>query len=201
MTDEEKAEEIARRISKPCLHIVCIQYCSMVKQAYLDGLAEGRISTVEKYSQVDRATITSIETLEKEIAGLKNNLVRYSQKIAEQEETIDAQDDKINFYVAKMNENILKRQELEKENTELKAQIESLNGEIRVLIGANQQLNSMFKVKDECAREYIEQIEKMKCCGNCKHYNYCPMQSNKECQNDKNILKYKWELAETKEIK
>lgn len=41
-----------------------------------------------------------------------------------------------------------------------------------------------------------EQIEQMKCCGNCKHYDYCPMSSNIECNNANNNLKYKWELAE-----
>ena len=56
--------------------------------------------------------------------------------------------------------------------------------------------------KDQCkyyekeVEELKAQIEKMKCCGNCKHYNYCPMQTNKECQSSNNTLKYKWELAE-----
>lgn len=81
---------------------------------------------------------------------------------------------------------------LEKENAEQKAQIESLKGEVRTLISANQQLNSMIKVKDECSREYIEQIEKLKCCGNCKHL-YKDCTKEKDCKQNK----YKhWELAE-----
>lgn len=49
--------------------------------------------------------------------------------------------------------------------------------------------------ENENAKQKV-QIEKMKCCGNCKHYNYCPIQSNKECQSSNNTLKYKWEFAD-----
>ena len=78
--------------------------------------------------------------LEKENAGLKKNLERYSQKISEQEETIDAQDDKINFYVSKMNENILKRQELEKEYKSLGEHVLQLQKDKGKLIDENREL-------------------------------------------------------------
>lgn len=86
-------------------------------------ITEETIARVKSSLQATKSflALEVIELFEKENVGLKKNLERYSQKIAEQEETIDAQDDKINFYVSKMNENILKRQELEKENAELKA--------------------------------------------------------------------------------
>lgn len=48
-----------------------VDFIDIEGQSYLDGFEEGRISTIEKYSQVDRATISSEETLEIENAELK----------------------------------------------------------------------------------------------------------------------------------
>lgn len=45
---------------------------------------------INRAEEIQRYTENRCEQLEKENAGLKNNLERYSQKIAEQEETIDA---------------------------------------------------------------------------------------------------------------
>lgn len=62
----------------------------------------------------------------------------------------------------------------------------------------DQYLSGNETPKDLCTEidKLEEQIEKMKCCGNCKHYDYCPMSSNIECNSTNNSLEYKWELVE-----
>lgn len=117
-------------------------------------ITEETISRVKSSLQATKSflTLEGIERFEKENAGLKKNLERYSQKIAEQEETIDAQDDKINFYVSKMNENILKRQELEKENAELKERIREIENDS----------NNCEHWSYERIKELEQQIESMK---------------------------------------
>lgn len=57
--------------------------------------------------------------------------------------------------------------DLFKENEQLKKQEKILLDRILTLQKTNGSLT--------------DKIEKMKCCGNCKHYNYCPMQTNREC--------------------
>lgn len=73
MTDEEKAEFINEMTEK--IYCWLANEKAKIKQAIKEGLekglAEGRISTIEQYSQVDRATISSVETLEKKNAELK----------------------------------------------------------------------------------------------------------------------------------
>ena len=150
MTDEEKAKEYARRISKPCLHIVCNQYCSMVKQAYLDGLAEGRKELEQWKQEWQDAQIKANEE------GFTRTTIQIKYKELEKENAELKEKLKNNPYVI----------QLQNEQAEMAEdfckQIENLKGENRFLYSANQQLNSMIKVKDECAKEYIEQIERMK---------------------------------------
>lgn len=51
-----------------------------VEYVYDVAFEEGRISTIEKYSQVDRATIISEETLEEENKKLKERIVELEEQ-------------------------------------------------------------------------------------------------------------------------
>lgn len=58
----------------------------------------------------------------------------------------------------------IKNASLQKKNEQQAKQTESLKGEIRTLYSCNKQLNSMIGINNKCAREYINQIEKMNSC-------------------------------------
>lgn len=76
-----------------------------------------------------------------------------------------------------------------KMQNEYETQIEHLKKQGEIL------LDRTLTLQKTCGR-LTDEIEKLKCCGNCKHYNYCPMQTNKECQRSSNTLPYKWELTD-----
>lgn len=169
----------------------CGNFCYFAKinrKSFLDGLDEGRKEVYEELKWVtdtDNYIVSKLERLkelEKEIEQLKKKNKQleedYGVEICKSWVEGCSQERMWN------KEEILECRKIKEENAELKnaikdranmikkrdIQIESLKGELGTLISANQQLNSMIKVKDECSREYIEQIEKMKCCGNCCHW-------------------------------
>lgn len=130
MTDEEKAAikdyerylKIKDKIKDREDRAFLIEF--LLNEGYKNGLAEGR----------------------KKVEGFKKILSRYSEKIAEQEETIDAQDDKINFYVSRMNEHILKNKELEKQldcYKALESHYEEIEEDAKAIAKENEELKSV----------------------------------------------------------
>lgn len=70
---------------------------------------------------------------------------------------------------------------------------------VKSLVGQNgESLGSYVDYGDFCKMqsEYEEQIEKMKCCGNCKHFKYVCDLSEAKQYNCHTKGRMHWELAE-----
>ena len=91
------------------------------------------------------------------------------------------------------NDGTIRPCEVMKENAELKAQIEKQQHHIEII--CNTQKQKMMLLRYIRIKENLEaQIEKMKCCGNCKHNGIdCVWLEN---HNQKCINLNKWESAE-----
>lgn len=147
MTDEEKAEEYLKEICpicndrEACLEDGCNCY---IKEAYFDGLAEGR-----KEEQEKTCYCKHIQNFEKENAELEKD-----------------------------------KEWLDNTNNEQTKVIIDLQEQIDQLSNDNHVLKTAFITQNE-------QIEKMKCCGNCKYSQYISCPNVRQCSNYS-----KWELAE-----
>lgn len=109
----------------------------------------------------------------------------YENQIAELEEKLANAD-----YQLEGRDNEIK--ELQEENKQLKLKIDALSNEVpwKDIFEKNEQIKGLEKQIEELKA----QIEKMKCCGNCKHHRYTYGELEcvtKGCEN-----KSKWELAE-----
>lgn len=181
MTDEEKAEEyVKNKILEHNQDLVlrpknAITYIDELKQTYLDGLAEGRQETeshlLENWCRNEDGYCPHLKQLEKENAKLKAHL----QEVTENRDEEKADKHTIKYWLQFIKEN---------------------NDEADINFGFSKIIEIAKQLEKENA-ELKAQIEKMRCCGNCKNNYSCHYESIDElaridCEKD---LK-SWELKE-----
>ena len=162
LSDEEKAEEyVKEQILKHNRDVVCrpkkaVAYIDELKQAYLDGLAEGRkdIKQLKKDCSIwesrakgllHKNEIVDVYTLQKENADLNRDKAELLNSVTE----------------------------LKNKVTELEAQLKN-----------NPYVELLQKEKSEMAEDFAKQIEKMKNKLNCSKYHYC-LCKDKTCKDCK----------------
>lgn len=147
MTDEEKKDYIQELIydfnDPQCMLLEKDKLEFFMNKALEKGLKEGRISTIERYAQIDRATIISEETLE-----IENEKLKKENKLSEY--IIIGEQQEIN--------------RLEKENAELKAQIEKMKNIIyeEVDFCSYCPLKECKNDEGACPYEYLSEEEQKK---------------------------------------
>lgn len=197
MTDEEKAEEILQTKGSMTFCAKGCGYTEKVKELIAIGLSEGRKESILKECATDCKIPEGCDVF-----------VRYELLAKENAELLESCRDKdrqLNNWFLSYNEVIKENEELNRDKTELVNSVTELTNsktelenKVTELKADKEYLDKVNNEQTEVILKLNEQIEKMKCCGNCKHWivklgfdSKCEL--NEPCEFGK---RDKWELAE-----
>ncbi|MCQ2577507.1 MAG: hypothetical protein MJ176_03135 [Treponema sp.] len=189
MTDKEKAE--AEEYAKKKIKVFdkdSSYYFFHVKQAYLDGLAEGKKELEQWKQEWQDAQIKANEE------GIARTTIQIKYKEFEKEnaellESCRDKDRQLNNWFLSYNEVIKENEELNRDKTELVNSVTELTNsktelenKVTELKSDKEYLDKVNNEQTEVILKLNEQIEKMKCCENCKKHR------NRECSEDKKFF-------------